>query len=90
MLLCLMMSQTACVSIPKPSDDLLQDCNITYPANGRLVNSDVVRLAKAREYDLKECNIDKKALRAYYETVCKGMRSVCSDERTLFRKARIK
>lgn len=76
--------------IAKPSDDYLKDCPIPYLGDGPAKGKDIVRLAKQRELALRECNLDKEALRAYYERLCKGYRNQCSDERTLFRGRAIK
>lgn len=82
----LSLSQTACVTrIAKPSDDLLQDCRITYLGPGPAKGKDVVKLAQDREFDVRKCNVDKKALRDYYDQLCRGYRNQCSDERTLFK-----
>jgi hypothetical protein len=37
----------------------------------------VVQLAVDREYDLKMCNVDKAALRVWFETQCKGWFKRC-------------
>lgn len=84
-LLCLSLSLTSCVTrIAKPSDDLLQDCSITYLGEGSKTGGDLVRLAEDRRYDVMRCNVDKAALRAYYDQLCKGYRNRCSDERGIF------
>ena len=77
MSLCLAMSLTGCVSIPTPRVEYLKDCTITYPADGKLTNGDVVRLAEEREFDVRRCNLDKAALRAWYEAQCRGWKRHC-------------
>ena len=82
---------TGCVTrIAKPSDDYLKDCTIPYLKDGPAKGKDIVRLVKQRELALHECNLDKKALRAYYDELCRGYRNQCSDERTIFRRKLIK
>lgn len=63
-----MTSLTSCVTIPAPPAQYLSDCELTYldPAK-KATTGDVVRLAVDRETDLKLCNADKRALRAWYE-----------------------
>ena len=67
MSLCLMMSLTSCVTLPSPPPEYLKDCKITYLNGENPTNGDAVRLAVAREYDLRFCNADKAALRAWYD-----------------------
>lgn len=72
-----MMLLTSCVTLRAPPEQYLDACEATYlPAGGAATQADVVRLAVAREYDVKLCNADKAALRAWYEGVCaaKGWR----------------
>lgn len=63
----LMMSLTSCVTIPAPPAQYLEDCEVTYLTAANPTTSDVARLALDREFDVKLCNVDKKALRAWYE-----------------------
>ena len=87
MLLCLSLSLTSCATrIAKPADDLLQDCKVTYLGEGNKTVRDLVKLAEDRKYDVMRCNVDKAALRAYYERLCKGYRNRCSDEKGIFRR----
>jgi hypothetical protein len=48
------------------------------PAKGK----DIVRVAKDNQQSLRACNVEKAALRAYYDQLCKGLRNKCSDELT--------
>lgn len=75
-----MMSATSCVSLPKPSDDLLKDCEVTY-LEGKATNGKLLEVAVAREYDVRLCNADKRALRAYYEGLCGKWSVRCSQRR---------
>ena len=68
---------TGCVSIPTPRAEYLADCSISYPPDRPLTNGDVVRLAEEREFDVRRCNLDKAALRAWFEAQCKGWRKRC-------------
>ena len=77
MSLCLMMSLTSCVSVPVPNPDYLKDCGITYLPTGPATNGDVVILAREREYDVKLCNLDKAALRAWFESQCSTVGKRC-------------
>lgn len=71
MLLCLTMLLTSCVTVRAPPGQYLNDCEVTYlPATGTPTNGDVVRLAVSREYDVKLCNADKAAIRAWYSGYC--------------------
>lgn len=58
---------TSCVTVPAPPAQYLDPCPVTYLPPGPTTNGDVVRVAVAREYDVKLCNADKAALRAWYE-----------------------
>ena len=62
-----------CVSVPKPPAEYLADCSITYPPDRELTNGDVVVLAEEREFDTRRCNLDKRALRAWYEGYCEAV-----------------
>lgn len=70
MLLCLMMLLASCVTVPAPPAQYLEDCAVTYLGPGPATNGDTVRVAVAREYDVKLCNADKAALRAWYTGYC--------------------
>lgn len=62
---------TSCVTLRAPPEQYLKPCEATYlPAGGSPTQGDVVRLAVAREYDVKLCNADKSAMRAWYEGYC--------------------
>lgn len=71
--LCLMMLLTSCVTIPVPDEQYLKDCEVTYLTEEAPVEADLLRLAMAREQDVMLCNLDKRALRAWYE----GYESAC-------------
>lgn len=75
--LCLATLLTGCVSIPTPRAEYLADCSISYPPDRTLTNGDVVRLAEEREFDVRRCNLDKAALRAWFEAQCAGWRKRC-------------
>ncbi len=60
---------TSCATLPTPPAALTKDCEITY-LKGKATNAKVVEVAVAREYDVRLCNADKAALRAYYEGLC--------------------
>lgn len=61
---------TSCVTIPAPPPQYLEDCKLTYlPAEGKVTNADVLKLAKDREWDMRVCNLDKRAIRAWYDGV---------------------
>lgn len=61
------MSLTSCVMIPAPPEQYLEDCTVTYLVAANPQGSDVAKLALDREFDVKLCNADKRALRAWYE-----------------------
>lgn len=65
--LSLAMSLTSCVTLPVPPAQYLEDCEVTYLSEQEPDQAAIVRLAVAREYDVKLCNLDKQALRAWYE-----------------------
>lgn len=71
---------TACVSVPTPNETYLRDCHIPY-LDGELgttsTNEKVVELAEDREFALRMCNVDKAALRAWYDAQCRGWRKRC-------------
>lgn len=73
MSLFLMMSLTSCVTIPAPPEQYLTDCAVTYLTVEAPSNADVARLAVDREFDVRYCNADKRALRAWYE----GYKDAC-------------
>ena len=64
---------TSCVTIPTPPAQFLEDCTVTYLTGTNPGNAELVKLAIDREYDVKLCNVDKAALRAYYQ----GYREAC-------------
>lgn len=64
MSLFLTMLLTSCASI-ELNGKWLEDCKITYLAEGTQPNSAVIKLAIDREFDTRECNLDKAALRAW-------------------------
>ncbi|UFI08388.1 hypothetical protein [Stenotrophomonas phage vB_SmaS_P15] len=54
---------TSCgIGIP---GELLKDCAVPYLKDGPVVNQDIIDLAIEREFALKSCNVDKKALREF-------------------------
>lgn len=61
------MSLTSCVTLPVPPEQYLNDCKLTYLTTENPTTADVTRLALAREYDMRYCNVDKRALRAWYD-----------------------
>lgn len=67
------MSLTSCVTLPVPPEQYLKDCEVSYLTSESPTNKDIVQLAVNREYDVRMCNVDKRALRAWYE----GYRSAC-------------
>ena len=77
MSLSLVMLLASCVTVRTPAEDYLRDCSISYPPNRELTNGDVVQLAKDREFDVRVCNLDKAALRAWYEAQCRGAGRRC-------------
>lgn len=62
-----------------PDAEYLKDCPITYLKDGSVSNGDIVRLAEDREFDTRRCNLDKAALRAWYEAQCRAARRLCRD-----------
>lgn len=72
---------TSCVTIQAPSRDYLADCPIPYLKDGPAKNKDIVILAVKREYAIKSCNLDKKAIRDWYEAQCRGAFKRCEHER---------
>lgn len=68
-----MLLLTSCVTIPGPPAKYLEDCKVTYLTTATPDASDVARLALDREFDVKLCNVDKKALRAWYD----GYKQAC-------------
>lgn len=77
--MCLLMLLTSCATLVVPSKDLTKDCTITYLGGKRgttSTNEKVAQLARAREGDVRLCNVDKAALRAFYKEQCKGKRCV--------------
>lgn len=65
------MLPTSCVTVQAPPAQYLDPCATTYlPKGGKPTQGDLVRLAVAREYDVKLCNADKAAIRAWYDGYC--------------------
>lgn len=84
MALFLLMLLTSCANLPVPSDDLLQDCAITYLGGERGTQSSqakVVELAQSRRMDTVLCNKDKAALRAWKSEVCGAGKRRCTGDR---------
>jgi hypothetical protein len=75
--LCLMMSLTSCVTLQAPPAQYLEACEVTYLPTGKATQGDLVRLAVSREYDVKLCNADKAALKAWYDGYCEAAGSRC-------------
>ena len=71
------MSLVSCVTVPTPPAIYLADCAITEPKPGELTNGDVARLAKDRAFDTERCNLDKRAIRAWYEGFCAARGPLC-------------
>ncbi len=61
------MSLTSCATLPMPSSEYLKDCKISYLKAEAPTNRDLLQLAEDRRFDTKSCNLDKAALRAWYE-----------------------
>lgn len=56
---------TSCgIAIP---GEFLKDCRISYLVADPATNKDVIQLAIDREFDIRACNADKAALRAYIQ-----------------------
>ena len=72
-----MISLTACVTVAVPNPEYLKDTPITYLKKGRVTNADITRLAEDREFDVKSANLDKAALRAWFEAQCRGWLRRC-------------
>lgn len=66
-LLCPTLLLTSCVTLPVPPAQYLSDCKLTYLTAKEPTVGDVTKLALDREFDLRVCNVDKRALRAWYE-----------------------
>lgn len=63
---CATASKIKTVEVPKPvypPDELLQNCPI--PQSELITNEDLAKWSKAMKDRLKECNVDKEALRAW-------------------------
>ncbi|AHB12147.1 o-spanin [Xylella phage Paz] len=63
----LMTLLTSCASIEFPKA-WLDDCAVTYPADGPMTQWDLYLLAQDRKLDVDRCNVDKAALRAFVES----------------------
>lgn len=74
----------SCVSIPTPDPAYLKDCSISYLPDGQVTNGDLLKLSIEREFDVKRCNLDKAALRAWFEAQCAGplRKCVSAEDRT--------
>lgn len=72
MLLSLMQLLASCKTTPVVPAKYLDPCTLTYLPKGEVMNGDVVRLALSREYDMRLCNGDKRAIRAWYEGYCQS------------------
>lgn len=59
----------------------MQDCSITYLEDQAPTNASLLRVAIAREYDVKLCNADKAALRAWYDGYCSSKGKHCKAEK---------
>lgn len=84
MLLFLLTLLTSCASLPVPDDSLLKDCAITYLGGERGTSSTqakIIQLAQDREMDIKLCNVDKAALRAWKAEVCGSFKRRCRQDR---------
>lgn len=62
-----MMLLPSCATIPAPPAQYLEDCTVTYLTAEQPDNAALTRLAIDREFDVKLCNVDKRALRAWYD-----------------------
>lgn len=67
--LCLLTSLPGCVRLMVPPSEYLKDCTVHYLTADKPTNADVLQLAVDREQDVRMCNTDKKALRAYYQAL---------------------
>lgn len=65
-------SLTSCVTVRMPDAEFLKDCPLTYLKDGPVTNEDIVLLAQEREFDLRRCNLDKAALRAWFDAQKRG------------------
>lgn len=55
-----------------PPEQYLRPCEVTYLPKGKATQADLVRLAVDREFDVRKCNADKSAIKAWYEGYCKA------------------
>ena len=65
--LSLAMLLTSCVTLPVPPAQYLEDCETTYLTVENPQVKDIVQLAEDRKVDVQLCNLDKRALRAWYD-----------------------
>lgn len=72
-----MMLLASCATVSVPNPEYLKDCEITWLPDGPATNADLVLLLRAREYDVKLCNLDKRALRAWFDSQCEGVTKKC-------------
>lgn len=68
-----MMWLTSCVTIKMPPTEYLKDCPVTYLKDGPAQNKDLAKTLLSAQYEQRKCNVDKAALRAWYE----GYRAAC-------------
>lgn len=81
--LCLLTLLASCVTVPMPPASLLAPTPITEPCATRpaseagkpcaLTNGDVAKLAVDRAFDTEKANLDKKAVRAWYDGYCAAL-----------------
>lgn len=64
---------TSCVTVRAPPEQYLEACQVTYLGKGKATQRQVVELAVAREFDVKACNADKAAIKAWYDGYCKAL-----------------
>jgi hypothetical protein len=65
------MSLISCATVKAPPAQYLKDCTVAYlPAGGKPTQATLYKLAVDREADVRNCNADKRAIRAWYETYC--------------------
>lgn len=77
MSLSLLLWLTGCVRLMVPPDEYLKDCPLTYLAVDHPTNDDILHVAVDRETDMKLCNADKRALRAWYDALEKSCGAKC-------------
>ncbi|WP_425512996.1 Rz1-like lysis system protein LysC [Xanthomonas oryzae] len=63
----------SCSTLLGPPEQYLRPCEVSYLPKGRAATqADLVRLAVDREFDVRKCNADKSAIKAFYEGYCKA------------------